>query len=516
MMHRQSHGRAAMRPRARRFPWIVLRAAAALSLMIVLAAHVGSPNVYFNGAAGPYHVDVAIQPPQVVPGIAEIFVKVAEPGVTRVVVRPVYWRAGTKGAPSGDEATPVEDSPGSFEGRLWLMASGSYSVNVTVSGAAGSGTAVVPVAAVARGQLALTPLLKLLFATLGALLVGGIVTAVHAAVGESQVAPGEAVPPERRRRARIAALVALPIVGLLLLGGANWWRAEAREYRLTLDRPLATQATVDQPGGVPTLTLEVMDSIWRAGGRSPLMPDHGKVAHLFLARADSLDAFAHLHPTMPASTTFTTPLPPLPAGRYRVYSDVVHENGLMRTLSDSFTLSAPLGAAGSSRLDPDDAWFVGPAAAVSASTDASLGDGITISWIADRRPIVGRTGVLRFALRDGTGSPVLVAPYLGMRGHAVVMRNDGGVFVHLHPSGTGSMASEQAFHLRDRGDTTPDGLLRLDSLRMTHEPPTPTSEISFPYAFPSAGRYRVWVQLRVSDTVRTAAFDVAVADQPPG
>ena len=119
---------------------------------------------------------------------------------------------------------------------------------------------------------------------------------MYAAVGESQVAPGQAVPPERRRRARIAALVALPIVGLLLLGGANWWRAEARDYRRTLDKPLATRATVDDSGGVPTLTLEVMDSIWRAGGRSPLMPDHGKVAHLFLARADSLDAFAHLHP----------------------------------------------------------------------------------------------------------------------------------------------------------------------------------------------------------------------------
>jgi hypothetical protein len=394
------------------------------------------------------------------------------------------------------------------------MASGSYSVNVTVSGAAGSGTVVVPVAAVARGQLALTPLLKVLFATLGALLVAGIVTAVHAAVGESQVAPGEAIPPERRRRARLAALVALPLVGLLLFGGAKWWDAEARAYRSTLDRPLKTQATITQSGGVPSLTLEVVDTLWHTGVRSPVMPDHGKLAHLFLARADSLDAFAHLHPTMPAGTTFTTPLPPLPAGRYRVYADVVHENGLMRTLSDSFTLSAPLGAAGSARLDADDAWFVGGASPVISSSDATLGDGITIGWTGERRPAVGRTGVLRFALRDEAGAPVLVAPYLGMRGHAVVMRHDGGVFVHLHPSGTGSMASEQAFALRDRGDTTADGLLRLDSLRMAHEPPAPTREIAFPYAFPSAGRYRVWVQLRVRDTVRTAAFDVAVVNEP--
>jgi hypothetical protein len=38
----------------------------------------------------------------------------------------------------------------------------------------------------------------------------------------------------------------------------------------------------------------------------------------------------------------------------------------------------------------------------------------------------------------------------------------------------------------------------------------PLREISFPYAFPSPGHYRVWVQLRIRDSVRTAGFVVAV------
>ena len=64
----------------------VLRVAAALVMAVVLAAHVGSPNVYYSGKAGAYTVDVTIQPPQVVPGIAEILVHVAEPGVSRVAI----------------------------------------------------------------------------------------------------------------------------------------------------------------------------------------------------------------------------------------------------------------------------------------------------------------------------------------------------------------------------------------------------------------------------------------------
>ena len=40
-----------------------------------------------------------------VPGIAEILVRVTDPRVARVTVRPVYWRAGSRGAPVADEAS---------------------------------------------------------------------------------------------------------------------------------------------------------------------------------------------------------------------------------------------------------------------------------------------------------------------------------------------------------------------------------------------------------------------------
>jgi hypothetical protein len=490
---------------------IAARVAGALAMAVLLAAHVGSPDVYSRGAAGPYAVDVAIRPPSVVPGIAEVLVHVADSTVTRVVVRPVYWRAGSKGAPTGDDARPVPGKAGDYAGQLWLMAGGAYSVHVTVTGPAGSGVLVVPVGAMATGELALAGGMRWLLAVLGLLLAAGLITAVRAAVGEAQVPPGEPMPPARWRRARIATVVMVPVVAFIALGGARWWGAEARDYRSRMYRSPATQASIADSAGVRRLTLSVTDSVWRAGGVTAVMPDHGKLAHQFVVRLDSLDVFAHLHPTMPDRATFATALPPLPAGRYRVFTDIVHESGFERTLVDSFTVAAPPIGSSTARLAPDDAWFRGPVTRISEATrESPLEDGLVISWTGDAQPIAGRPGALRFSLRTITGGPVTVEPYLGMHGHAVVMRRDGQVFIHLHPSGTTSMAAQMAFALRDRGDTTAGGRLQLDAAPVPMATAAPLREIAFPYAFPSAGDYRVWVQLRSAGRVRTAAFDVRV------
>jgi len=40
------------------------------------SAHVGSPDVWYEGAAGPYHIVVYVRMPGVVPGIADINVRV--------------------------------------------------------------------------------------------------------------------------------------------------------------------------------------------------------------------------------------------------------------------------------------------------------------------------------------------------------------------------------------------------------------------------------------------------------
>ena len=160
-------------------------------------AHVGSPNVFFAGTAGPWPVRIVVRPPAVIPGLAEITVRVQDGKPDHVLVQPVHFTAGLKGAPPADEAQPVRGEKGLWSTQLWIMTSGSYSVRVRLTGAAGEGLAIVPVAAVRTRTLGMQRALGFTLAGLGLFLFAGALTLVGAAVRESVLAPG--VEPDARR-----------------------------------------------------------------------------------------------------------------------------------------------------------------------------------------------------------------------------------------------------------------------------------------------------------------------------
>ena len=496
--------------------WRAMRTALVALIAIVGAGHVGSPNVFFVGKAGAYDVTVIVRPPQVVPGLAEITVRIPESQaseVRRVVVRPVFWATGKRGSPAGDVAERISAPEPTFTGKLWLMQGGSYSVYVDVEGTRGGGTATVPVAAVATAQLALSGALKAILVVLGFVLFFGMLTIVRGAAGESLVPPGEELDTKRRRRARLATAIALPLLLLIVFGGWRWWTGEAAAYQRTLYRPLAVTASTTVENGAQRFRLAITDSAWLARRITPILPDHGKMMHLFLIADSTLDVLAHLHPAMVDSNTFETSLPALPAGTYRVYGDVVHESGYERTLVSSVVLAA--GAATPSITDPDDAVSVGqPATALGNAGNATAALSPSLSLVAaSGAPLVARQPVeLRFQLVDAGGRPVAVEPYLGMPAHAIVTRRDGTVFIHLHPMGTFSMASQQAFAMRDRGDTTARGRLSPDALAaaMSHGMGASDGRVSFLYEFPQPGHYRIWVQVKHEGKVLTGTFDADV------
>jgi hypothetical protein len=472
------------------------RAAAIAGAVVFSLAHIGSPDTIFEGQAGPYPIRVVIRTPGVVPGLADISIRITggPGGVHHVTVLPVRGGLPTTSDPPPDTARVVGADPNLLSAQLWLMSPGAYSVQVTVTGDAGEGSAIVPVNSVATRRLAMDRPMALGLLALGLFLFVGAVTIVAAAVRESVLPPGQEPDQRRRTLAWVVAGIAVLLLGLGLWGGKLWWDAEDAAFSRRMYRPPRAAASVSDAGGRRVLRFAFEDSAAYRRGWSPLIPDHGKLMHLFLVGVGREAALAHLHPRSLDSLTFESALPPLPAGRYFVYADIVHETGFSQTLADTVDVPAASGSSWQAS-DPDDAWLVGAATAT------------TMRW---EKPIELRAGDevdLRFDVAGKT-----LEPYMGMAGHAVIARDDGAVFVHLHPLGTIAAAAQLVYRLREPGDTVRGRLGR----RISELAPAQahaghgTTSVSFPYAFPEPGRYRIWVQVKTGGRIETGSFEAVV------
>jgi hypothetical protein len=337
----------------------------------------------------------------------------------------------------------------------------------------------------------------------------------------------------RVRWARAAIAIGAVLLVLLLWGGRHWWNAEAADYRNNrLYRPMEAMGTTQLQDGARVLRLQITDA--RFARAAPLVPDHGKLMHLFAIREPGLDAFAHLHPTKRDRKTFDTRLPELPAGRYRLYGDITYETGFSDTVTTTVEIPEPPLAAGgvsggtnSSIQDKDNSWHLGSQLnAEKARLECPLGQNYSMKWLAGERVVVNQPMQLRFAVQDLVGKAVELEPYLGMRGHLALRRDDGSVFTHLHPGGSASMAAMQLSTLRTEGKAplraafgADDPLCELpvgtgaEEEWLREKVTNDRSVVSFPYAFPKAGTYRLWTQVKVKGEVLTGTFDVVVNDR---
>lgn len=192
--------------------------------------------------------------------------------------------------------------------------------------------------------------------------------------------------------------------------------------------------------------------------------EHQRELHLIALRRD-FTGFQHVHPERAADGTWSTRLD-LTGGTWRMFADftptpVGDEEPQPLTLGTDLTVTGPSGrmAGGgpsTERVDTVDGYRVELTGALAAGEESDL------SFAVTRR-----------------GDPVAdLQPYLGARGHLVALREGDLAYLHVHPT--------------DGEDTV-------------------GNEVGFAANVPSIGGYRLYLDFRVGDVVRTAAFVLPAA-----
>jgi hypothetical protein len=215
------------------------------------------------------------------------------------------------------------------------------------------------------------------------------------------------------------------------------------------------RVVVDEPelrrGSTESLRFRIVDD--RGRTIRDFDVEHERRMHLIVARRD-LTGFQHLHPKQAADGTWSTDVRLDAAGSYRLFADFARDGR-------SITLASDLRVDGEADLRP----LPRP----TSTSTSDLGYGVRL----DREG-----SALRFAItRDGEA--VQTEPYLGAGGHLVALREGDLGFLHVHPSERGEGRGHDA-------------------------------SVGFEATFPTAGRYRLFLQFKDDGRVHTVAFTQVV------
>ena len=470
-------------------------------------AHVGSPDVFYEGMAGPYRLFVTVRTPPMIPGIAEIEVRALDGNVTDIRIVPLRAVGeGSEFAPPSDRMERSQADAQYFTGKLWLMQSGAWQVRMEVSGTQGKGETAVPVPAAARRTLRMQKTTGTVLLALMVVLVASMIAIFGAAARDGQLDPGASPSTSQRRRGRIAmALTAVALVAILFLGNMWWDAAASGRANLMMYKAPPIEASLQDSN---TLVLKMGFSSWHDRRKDMLVdtiiPDHGHLMHLFLIGLPNLDRFYHLHPQQTAGDTFAEQLPAVAAGNYAVFADIVRGSGFPDTMTTRVTLpdvpgNPPAG-------DDSDAMVGYVSETRGPATIVTLPDHSRWEWVLEGKSNRARQSMLlRFRIFDKDGKPASdLEPYMGMAGHLVIVKRDMTVFAHVHPSGSMPMAALLLLQKRP-GNANPE-MAAMPGMSNAVLP----AEVSFPYGFPEPGDYRLFVQVKRSGQVQTVAFDTHV------
>lgn len=516
-------------------------------------AHIGSAGVVHEGKAGNYSVQIYVEPPDVIPGTAKVSVMVDGNDIKSVKMSPIYYWTGDEGSPRSDEGVMTE--AGKYEGKIWLIENGAASVKVVIAGARGKGEVLIPIAALSTAQRQLPSSLGWILAGLALLLVSIMTTIIGASTGDSLLKVGEPENNSTKKHRIVGSTIGASFCGLLMFGGNMWWNTETADYQRNIYRPYTATSSISLRDGQQILNFKIDSSSVNGRSMSFIIPDHGKLMHMFLVKEGTMDVFAHLHPSRKDTLTFEAPLPNMPAGKYLIFADVLRYHSLQNTITDTVEIpqTPKVNVMPTFTGDSDDTFVVTNALNKTRNSVVNesiticgtpglktmLQDGSSIVWEEkpNQKLMAGNVYDLKFSVLAPDGKPAELQTYLGMMGHAAVIKDDASVYIHLHPNGTYSSTAVQVLQKRIEEtsnkrpninnakqfrDSVDNVLAKLQTMteaerdkllmgNMKHElNGHHNGQVTFPYAFPKAGHYRVWLQVKREGKILTGVFDANV------
>ncbi len=277
-----------------------------------------------------------------------------------------------------------------------------------------------------------------------------------------------------------------PLCGMTLVRSAPY---DVRDYRLDL---WTVPATV-KPGVKTTIHLKVSHP---GTGKTidTFETVHERQYHFFVI-SSNMDHFEHIHPEQQADGSWTIDVTFPKAGYYTLLSDFFPRGGSSQFISRPLVTAGYEGdlAADGARLVPDRVF-------------KKTADDITAEILMVPETFTaGQYGHLTYTLTDTkTGLPITdLQTYLGAFGHALIVSEDIGEYVHAHPVDLVAAASAL-----DGGPPQfaipPDA--DLEAIRGG-------PEVIFEGLMPRPGRYRAFTQFRRKDKLHTFAFTFEVGPQ---
>jgi hypothetical protein len=489
-----------------------------ISFFTLLNADIGHFNYIYEGKVFNNPVRIIIKAPGVVPGLADIVVKTFDHSVDEIFVTPIAWKeknnwdaitSGPQGAPPPDLMAPIRGEKNTYQAELWLMDFGAYNIQINITKNNQSEVLNIPINSIANQITPMTRGVSTILFLLMILLVAGLSNIITVGYRESTLNNLKELTNRRIKKSYLVQLGSLTLISFLLYFGNDWWTYTEQLFMQNLFKPLENQVKIINNESQHILQIFITDEDWNSGRISDFIPDHGKIMHLYLINKN-YEQLCHIHPkrNKDRNNLFEVVIPPIEYGEYHVFMDVVLESGATQTLTNTVNYNINNINFKNKQeilsIDDDDSYI-------------SPNPNYTFKWANKRNKyLVNNEIELDFYITDNLNQSVALEPYIQMGGHGAILDESANTFIHIHPIGTISMASQelynQEYNISKSGicyfGTPNDSLINYSNLYNKN------SFLSFPPVILSKpGKYFMWIQGKSNNEIVTEKFEFNVIDE---